>query len=318
MKLEQWTYQAEIFANRVKKNYAHLRKRFTRQNIDCFRLYDWDIPEIRAVVDWYAGHLVIAEYVRQQSQEGWLPEMASAVARALDVPKEKVFIKRRQTKEGRGSHYQRVDKKAVRLIVHERELKFWVNLSDFLDTGLYSDHRETRKLIRSLSNSKNFLNLFAYSGAFTCAAISGGAQTSLTVDRSATNLQWAQENLQLNGLSGARHGFVQSDVEKFLQTSLKKQQKYDLIFIDPPSFFNDKTTGKSFDINKNHPDLLNKVISLAVPRGTIFFSTNHQRFEPKFEGLKVRLIKELTPQTIPDDYRNKKIHRCWRMEAGGS
>jgi 23S rRNA (cytosine1962-C5)-methyltransferase len=313
---EQISYHAEIFANRVRKRYDHLRKRFARQNIECFRLYDWDIPEVRAVVDWYAGHIVVAEYERTQTGPDWLPRMAEAAAKALGVPPEKKHIKHRRTKTDEGPRYKKLGNHGQRFIVNERNLKFWVNLDDFLDTGLYSDHRETRVIIRDLAPGKDFLNLFAYTGAFTCAAAAGGARTTVTVDRSDTYSRWTKENLELNDLCGSQHALVQSDVMMYLEKTARAKQRFTLAFVDPPSFFRDQKKNTAFDISRDHPELIREVIKVMVPGSVIFFSTNHQRFEPRFYGLPVKNLVELTPKTIPEDFRNQRVHRCWRMEAG--
>ena len=313
--LQKTKHHAEILSNRVKKNYNHLRRRFARNKIDCFRLYDWDIPEVRAVVDWYKGRLVIAEYVRQQTSEDWLPQMAEAVARVLDVPEDNVFIKHRRTSVGEEPRYSKLASNGNRFIVNEWDLQFWVNVEDFLDTGLYGDHRETRVLVRKFVKGKDFLNLFAYTGAFTCAVAAAGAKSSVTVDRSETYLKWAQDNLNLNEFSGKQHVFIQSDIFQFLNNAERSGNRFDIVFVDPPSFFQDKDAGKKFDVNKDHPMLLKKVLRVVVPGGHVFFSTNHQRFEPRLKDLPVTFIKEITPQTIPEDYRNKKIHRCWRMTS---
>ncbi len=312
---EKTKHHAEILANRIRKQFRHLSRRFRRQNIDCFRLYDWDIPEVRAVVDWYAGHVVIAEYERLQTNPDWLPKMAAAVGEALNLPKDKVHIKRRHTQTKEGPRYTKLDSKGERFEVRERDLKFWVNLSDFLDTGLYSDHRDTRGIIRELAKGKDFLNLYAYTGAFTCAAAAGGAKTTVTVDRSATYLKWAEDNLKLNGLWGPQHTLIQSDVDKYLTKAYAQGHRFSLCFIDPPSFFKDQIHNISFDINEDHPELLRNVLKIMVPGSLVFFSTNHQRFEPRFDGLPIKDLTELTPKTIPEDYRNRKVHRCWRMTA---
>ena len=209
---EKIAQHSEILSNRIRKRYLHLKKRFARKNIDCFRLYDWDIPEIRLVVDWYAGHLVIAEYVRKQSSDYWLKEMANVIGKTLDVPKEKIYIKKRRTKTENEIRYSRIDSKEDCLVVNEGDLRFKVNLSDFLDTGLYSDHRETRAIVKKNAEGKDFLNLFSYTGAFTCAAALGGAVSSISVDRSDTNVTWAKDNLKLNGINTEQHIMVKSDV----------------------------------------------------------------------------------------------------------
>ncbi|MBM4389070.1 MAG: class I SAM-dependent methyltransferase, partial [Deltaproteobacteria bacterium] len=207
--------QGEMLANRVKKRFAYLSKKFFRENIEAFRLYDWDIPEIRAVVDWYAGHIVIAEYTRTQSPEEWLPAMAEFVAKALGIQVENVHIKRRRTAAGDEPRYRRLGRKGQGMVVRERDMRFRVNLTDFIDTGLFPDHRNTREIVRRESKDRDFLNLFCYSGAFTCYAASGGARATVSVDRSETAVKWARDNLDLNGLTASVHEFVQSDVFEF-------------------------------------------------------------------------------------------------------
>lgn len=310
---ERVKYHAEILSNRIKKRFAHLSKKFKKQNIECFRLYDWDIKEVRAVIDWYAGHVVVAEYIRQQTGEDWLPEMAKAVGAALNIPPEKVHQKQRRTLTEDGPRYSKSGTTNKRFTVFERDLSFWVNLDDFLDTGLYSDHRDTRVMVRNAVKDKDFLNLFAYTGAFTCAAAAGGAKSTTTVDRSETYIDWARDNLVLNNLWDAKHALVQSDVAKFLVKAFNDGAKFDFAFVDPPSFFQDVSRGISFDINKDHPELLKNVLRVMRPGGIVIFSTNHQFFEPKFEGLRVQDLIDITAKTIPEDYRNPQVHRCWKM-----
>lgn len=199
--------------------------------------------------------------------------------------------------------------------VREGDLKFLVNLTDFLDTGLFSDHRQTRNIIRKMSEGKDFLNLFAYTGAFTCAAALGNACSTVTVDRSQTYVSWARDNLELNGLWSDRHKLVQSDAMKYLTLADKDEQRFDLAFVDPPSFYKEQSAGVDFDINRDHPDLINKVLKVMRPGSDILFSTNHQRFEPRFDDLKVKEIIPLTPKTIPEDYRNRSIHHCWQIKV---
>lgn len=310
---EKLKYHAELLGNRVTKRFAHLSKKFKKQNIDCFRLYDWDIPEIRAVVDWYKDEAVIGEYVRWQTGEDWLPAMAQAVADALKIPLTKVHQRRRQTGTDGQPRYAKMSSKGKRFEVNERDLKFWVNLDDFLDTGLFSDHRDTRVIVRDLAKGKDFLNLFAYTGSFTCAAAAGGARTTVTVDRSETYMKWAKDNLALNGFSGAAHRLEQSDVFRFLQSAYKKKERFNLAVVDPPSFFQNEKDQSSFDVNEDHVKLIQEVMKVMAPGSTVFFSTNHQRFEPKLQELYARDLVELTPKTIPEDYRNRQIHRCWQM-----
>ncbi len=312
---EKARHHAETLANSVRNKYRHLSRRFRRANIECFRLYDWDSKEIRIVVDWYAGHLVVAEYERRQTGPEYLPQMAQAAAEALNVPWEKVHIRKRHTKTAEGPRYGRLAERGERIEVKEGELKFLVNLSDYLDTGLFSDHRRTREIIRGLAKGRDFLNLFAYTGSFTCAAALGGARSTVTVDRSQTYVNWARDNLELNGLMNERHKLVQSDVMRYLARAEKEKKQFDLALIDPPSFYKEQSKGIDFDINRDHPHLIEKVLRLMRPGTDIFFSTNHQSFEPRFAGLEVKKIISLTPKTIPEDYRNRNIHHCWQMKV---
>jgi len=314
---EQRAEHAEMLANRVRKRHAHLSRKFARQGIEAFRLYDWDIPEVRAAVDWYAGHLVVAEYTRTQTGPEWLPEMGRAVAEALGVPQERVFLKKRRTGGGEGPRYKRMARGGLHFSLRERDLRFWINLSDRLDTGLFSDHRETRRIMRDLAEGSDFLNLYCYTGPFTCYAASGRARSSMSVDRSGPYLKWARANMELNGLSGEAHRFIRSDVGVFLEKARDRGQRFTLAMVDPPSFSTVRAGGEGFDVLRDHPRLLLRVFRIMAPGGIVFFSTNHQRFVPKFEDLPVDRIEELTPDTIPEDYRNKKVHRCWKIEVGG-
>ncbi|MFH1062113.1 MAG: class I SAM-dependent methyltransferase [Candidatus Omnitrophota bacterium] len=312
---EKALYHAEMLANSVRNKYNHLKKRFRKARIECFRLYEWDSPEIRIVVDWYAGHLVVSEYERMQTGLEYLPQMAQAAASALNVPMENVHIKKRHTQVAEGPRYSKLASEDKRMEVREGDLKFLVNLTDFLDTGLFSDHRQTRNIIRNMAEGKDFLNLFAYTGAFTCAAALGNACSTVTVDRSQTYVNWTKDNLELNKLWSERHKLVQSDVMKYLSLASKDDQRFDLAFVDPPSFYKEQSAGVDFDINRDHPDLINKVLKVMRPGSDILFSTNHQRFEPKFESLEVKEIITLTPKTIPEDYRTRDIHHCWQIKV---
>lgn len=312
---EKAARQAEIFSNTLRKHFRHFAKKFKRQGIECFRLYDWDAPDIRIVVDWYAGHLVVGEYERLQTGPDYLSQMASAAALALNVPPDKVHIRRRHTKAAQGPRYTKIDSSGKRFEVRERNLRFWVNLSDYLDTGLYSDHRDTRVIIAKLSPGKDFLNLFAYTGAFTCAAAAGGAKSTVTVDRSRTYLAWAKDNLALNGLEGKQHIFTRSDAITYLYNAYSKGQRFSLAFVDPPSFFKDEFARVSFDINRDHPELIRNALKVMRPGSDLFFSTNHQRFEPRFENIAAKQIIKLTPKTIPEDYRNRNAHNCWHIKS---
>lgn len=315
--LKKYENQARMLASRVKKRYQHLRKRFNRQNIEVFRLYDWDIPEIRAIVDWYAGHLVVGEYVRKQSTPEWLPMMGAATARALEVRPENVHLKERFYGHSDGHRYERIDTTDRTIVVSERDLKFHVNPWDYVDTGLFGDHRITRRMVREAAKGKELLNLFCYTGAFTCYAARGGARSTVSVDRSKTAIAWARQNLALNGIGGASHRLIRADAFEFLNASGSKPQRFDLAVVDPPSFYTRRSKSDHFDIAGDHPLLLNAVAGLMRPGGEIFFSTNHQDFSPMLDGLNFAEVMEITDQTIPEDYQRKRapVHRCWRIRV---
>jgi len=307
--------QAEMLANRAKKRFQHFRKRFARQKIDVFRLYDWDIPEIRAVVDWYGGHLVVGEYTRRQSTPEWLPMMGAAVAGALDVPPEKVHLKERHYGHAEGQRYTRIDHTDQFITVNERDLKFYVNPWDYVDTGLFADHRDTRQMVRELAHGKDVLNLFCYTGSFSIYAAKGGARSTVSVDRSKTAISWGRQNMELNGLSNDIHQFVHDHAFDYLSAVKRHRQLFDLAVVDPPSFYTIRNRQDHFDIAEDHPALINAVVAVMRKGGTIFFSTNHQFFIPFFDELHAAEFEEITSQTIPEDYQHKrkKIHRCWKI-----
>ena len=313
--IAKFEQQAEMLANRVKKRFKHIYKRFARQNIDVFRLYDGDIPEIRAAVDWYAGHLVIAEYMRRQSVPEWLPLMGAAVAGALDVPPDKVHLKARWAGKQEGKRYERLARTDQRLAVKEGDLRFYVNLNDYVDTGLFADHRHTRQMVREMAAGKDFLNLYCYTGAFSCYAAKGGARTTVSVDRSQTAIDWARENMTLNGIPEEGNTLVQSGTLAYLAQAQREGLTFDLAVVDPPSYSTDRSGARDFDIARDYPRLLTAVSRVMRPGATLFFSTNHQNFDFCTEGLDIANAEEITTQTIPEDYRSKKktIHRCWKM-----
>ncbi|RJQ65909.1 MAG: SAM-dependent methyltransferase [Desulfobacteraceae bacterium] len=314
---EKYARQARMLANRVKKRHLHLRKRFSRQNIDVFRLYDWDIPEIRAVVDWYAGHLVVGEYVRKQSTPEWLSMMGSAAAEALGVPPDHLHLKERLYGRSEGQRYSRIATTNRMIVVSESDLQFYVNPWDWVDTGLFGDHRLTRRMVREACAGKEVLNLFCYTGSFSCYAAKGGARSTVSVDRSKTAIAWTRRNMALNGIGGPEHRMIQAHAFDFLSTSKNKPQRFDLAVVDPPSFYTRRSEQDHFDIATDHPILLNGVAELMRPDALIFFSTNHQDFTPRLDELNFTEVIEITADTIPEDYQRKRspIHRCWRIRV---
>ena len=307
--------QGEMLANRVGKRFKHLHKRFSRQNIEVFRLYDWDIPEIRAAVDWYAGHLVIGEYMRRQSAPEWLPLMGEAVAEALGVARDKVHLKERRAGRQGGKRYKRIDHTDRKIVVSERDFRFAVNPWDYVDTGLFSDHRNTRRMVRKMAEGLDFLNLYCYTATFSCYAARGGARSTLSVDRSETAIRWAGENMALNCISKEKNPLVQSDIFDFLKSANRRGRTFDLAVVDPPSYSTTRTQEDRFDILRDHPRLLGAVVEVMRKGAVVIFSTNHQSFSPRLKGLHISEAEEITGSTIPEDYvsKRKTIHRCWRI-----
>ncbi len=314
---EEAKRQAEEFANRLRKLARHLRRWPTKRGITCYRLYERDIPEIPLVVDRYEDALHIAEFERPHDRTAaehadWLDFMVRTAAETLDVPRKLTFLKHRARQRG-AKQYERVDQREALRVVNEGGLKFQVNLSDYLDTGLFLDHRQTRAMVRDLAEGKNFLNLFAYTGAFTVYAAAGGATKTTSVDLSATYQDWTAENLKLNGLNGSQHQFMRSDAGTFL-ASLADGVQFDLAVVDPPTFSNSKSLEQDWDIQRDHAALLQQVIAHTSLKGEIFFSTNSRRFKLDEAALPGVSIREISKQTVPEDFRNQRIHRCWRLQ----
>jgi 23S rRNA (guanine2445-N2)-methyltransferase / 23S rRNA (guanine2069-N7)-methyltransferase len=311
--------QAEIFSRRLSKRARHLRRWPTRRGITCFRIYERDVPEIPLVVDRYEDSLHITEYERPHDRDlarhgAWLELMKETAAETLDVPIEKVHLKSRH-KRTRGDQYEKVADAKKTQTVHENGLKFLVNLSDYVDTGLFLDHRVTRQMVREQSQGKSVLNLFAYTGSFTVYAAAGGAKKTTTVDLSKNYLQWAQRNLELNQLYRPDHEFVAQDCVEFVNQSVgQPKRRYDIVVIDPPTYSNSKRLDDDWNVQTGHVDLLNATASLLNHGATIYFSTNFRKFKLYEEQLAQFRVEEISKHTVPEDFRNRRIHRCWKIE----
>lgn len=308
--------QAEEFANRLRKRARHLRKWPSKRGISCFRLYERDIPEVPLVVDRYEDALHIAEFERPHDRTAaehadWLDLLVRTAAEVLDVARENVFVKHRAPQSG-SQQYTRFAEQGCKKIVNEGGLKFVVNLSDYLDTGLFLDHRITRSMVRDEVAGKNFLNLFAYTGSFSVYAAAGGAARTTTVDLSATYLDWAEENMKLNGFQGENHRLVRSDSGEFL-ANLDEQVMFDLAVVDPPTFSNSKSLEQDWDIQRDYAAMLNQLLSHISTGGVIYFSTNSRRFKFNESAIEGVTTREISKQTVPEDFRNRRIHRCWRI-----
>jgi 23S rRNA (cytosine1962-C5)-methyltransferase len=307
-----------MFANRLRKNVRHLRKWAARQGLSAFRVYDRDMPEYPFAVDWYAGRVHVSEYprkraVREGTADAQREEVLAAIVDVLEVPRDAIYTKTHLPKAWGREQYGRNARREERFVVEESGLKFWVNLGDYLDTGLFMDHRNTRARVREEARGKRFLNLFAYTGAFTVYAAAGGARSTTTVDLSNAYLDWAADNLTLNSLVGKQHALIRDDAMAWLEDARAEQREFDLIVVDPPSFSSSKKMTGSFNVQQDHVRLLDCVLAVLSPKGHAYFSTNFLGFELDEARLPHARFEELTPGSIPEDFHFKDIHRCWRV-----
>ncbi|WP_395119417.1 bifunctional 23S rRNA (guanine(2069)-N(7))-methyltransferase RlmK/23S rRNA (guanine(2445)-N(2))-methyltransferase RlmL [Rhodanobacter sp. FW102-FHT14D06] len=311
---------AQMLKNRLEKNVRHLRKRLTREGIHCWRAYDQDLPEYAAAIDVYGDtggddHLHIQEYrapadIPADVARLRLREIARVAGEVLGVPRERIAIKTRERGKG-GSKYGQLDQRGEFIEVEEGGLKFLVNLTDYLDTGLFLDHRLVRAKVRELADGKCFLNLFAYTATASVHAAAGGALETTSVDLSATYLEWASRNLALNGFTGADHRLMQFDALEFLQ---RDRGHYGLIFVDPPTFSNSKRA-EDFDVQRDHVKLLEACNERLTRDGVIVFSNNFRRFKLDREALEPHFeIEDWSAPSIPFDFaRRADIHGCWLL-----
>ena len=312
--------QAATFQRRLEKRARHFRRWPTKQGITCFRIYDRDVPGVPLVVDRYEDCLHVTEYGRRDEHvagqhEAWLELMAETLAETLGVPREKLFQKGRQRQVGKTQH-ERVDMARETMIVNEGGLQFEVNLSDYIDTGLFLDHRQTRAMVREQAAGKDVLNLFCYTGSFTVYAAVGGARSTCSVDLSTTYLEWARRNLRRNGVADddRRHRLEKADVFTFLRSS---REQFDMAIVDPPTFSNSKSTDTVFDVQRDHRELLELTLARLRPGGFCLFSTNRRKFKFEAEDLAgAAEIREITNQTLPPDFQTRRAHRCWRIVRG--
>ena len=312
---------AEMFANRLRKNLKNLGKWAKREDIGCYRLYDADMPEYAVAVDLYEGAqrwVHVQEYqapkdIDPAKAEARLQEVLSAIPRVLDIPASQLFLKVRRRQKGRAQYEQLAAEKQFHE-VREGGLRFLVNFTDYLDTGLFLDHRLTRAKLRELAAGKHFLNLFAYTGTATVYAAAGGAASTTSVDMSRTYLDWARKNLALNGYSDARHHFIQSDCLEWIKQAAQDKMRYGLIFLDPPSFSNSARMDTSFDVQRDHPALLIATSRLLAPDGVLIFSNNLRGFKMDQAALPGLHVEDISPATLPEDFaRNPRIHTCWKI-----
>jgi 23S rRNA (cytosine1962-C5)-methyltransferase len=307
-----------MFRNRLTKVFRHLSKQAKRLKISCYRVYDHDLPEFPFCVEFYDDKLYIAEYKRrhgmtEEEHDAWMEESIEIMSEVLFVKKENIFLKLRQRKPGRLGQYQKIDEVQHEFIVTEGGLKFIVNLSDYLDTGLFLDHRITRQMIRKQSSGKKVLNLFSYTGSFSVYAAAGSAEDVVSVDLSKTYLAWAEKNMKLNGFTDkARYKFNHADVKQFLKTI--PPGYFDLIIMDPPTFSNSKRMKDFLDIQKDHATLINDCLRGMKKGGTLYFSSNFREFSLEKEKINASEIKDISKTTTPFDFEGKLFRRCYTIQ----
>ena len=304
----------EDFSNRLKKVYR-LRKRWAdKQKTNAYRLYEKDIPEYPYAVDLYGEHVVVYDLsIEDAASEptGKRPKekMITVISDALNIKPEQVIFKRRKRMKGADQYEKQAEKKIV-FSVQEGPAQFEVNLTSYLDTGLFLDHRPLRAIVHQQADGKKFLNLFAYTGSISVMAALGGAQCT-TVDLSNTYQAWSRRNFTLNGINPEKHEFVASDVLIYLKNT---NQTFDLIVLDPPTFSNSKKTKQVLDIQRDHSDYIHACARQLNSDGTLYFSTNNRRFklDPELENF--FNIEKISPKTIPEDFRDKKVHQAWKIQ----
>ena len=312
---------AADFANRLQKNIKKIEKWAKQQGLDAYRLYDADLPEYNLAVDRYADHIVVQEYaapknIDENKARQRLLDAVSAILSVTGVETNKLILKVREKQKG-ANQYEKLANKGEYFYVNEYGAKLWVNLTDYLDTGLFLDHRLTRKMLGEMAKDKDFLNLFAYTGSATVHAALGGAKSTTTVDMSNTYLNWAEQNLILNDIEGKQHKLIQADCLQWLE---RCEREFDLIFVDPPTFSNSKRMEDSWDVQRDHIKLLANLKRILRPQGTIIFSNNKRGFKMDFTALEqIGLTAvEISTKTLPLDFeRNQRIHNCWLLKVEG-
>lgn len=318
---------AEMFANRLRKNFKTLSAWAGKNAVTCYRIYDADMPEYAFAIDRYASAddpglswVVVQEYappetIEREAARTRRTQVMSVLPEVLEIPRERIHVRVRRQQEGH-AQYNKVDAQREFHAVLESGHRFWVNFTDYLDTGLFLDHRPTRQRIEAMARGARFLNLFAYTGSATVYAAAGGAASSTTVDMSRTYLDWAKRNLALNNLADPQHGFVQEDCRQWLAAEAhSKRRQFDLIFIDPPTFSRSKRMDEDFEVQRDHVRLLELCGELLAPQGAIIFSNNYTRFKFNYEALPQFEVEDISAATIPRDFeRNKRIHCCFLLK----
>ncbi len=307
----------QMFRNRLLKMWRHTGKLARRQGITCYRVYDHDLPEFPFCIELYEDKLYLAEYQRRhgmsdEAHAAWLESCVPVISEVLAVPDEQIFFRERRRKAGRLDQYEKLASEQEFFVVREAELSFRVNLTDYLDTGLFLDHRITRGMVRQEAAGKRVLNLFCYTGSFSVYAAAGGAVQVDSVDLSKTYLNWAEENMALNGpVDAVTRRFIHADVKQWLDEA--PPQGYDLVIMDPPTFSNSKRMKDFLDIQRDHAELINKTLRAMTGGGVLYFSTNYRKFQIETEKIAAATVKDITNATTPFDFQGKLFRYCYKI-----
>ena len=308
----------QMFENRLLKNYKHRLKHAKRLHVTCWRLYDHDLPEFPICIEIYESYIYIAEYNRRHalSEEEhaiWFTTTKKIISAITDVPIDQMYVKLRKRMSHREGQYEKEDVTESKIItVQENGLNFLVNLTDYLDTGLFLDHRITRQMVQTEAKDTHFLNLFCYTSSFSVYAAIGGAKTVTSVDLSKTYLSWSEENFKLNHLADpTAYQFVHADVKQYLKTL--PMNHFDLVVMDPPTFSNSKRMKDILDIQRDHAELINDMLKAMKPGGILYFSTNFTQFVLDVAQIKSDQIKDITKATTPFDFEGRLKRWCYKI-----
>ncbi len=307
----------QMFENRLLKVYKHKSKLARRQNVSCYRVYDHDLPEFPFAIELYEDKVYLAEYLRRHGMEEeehdeWLESCKDVISKILSVPVDKIYDRQRRRMNHKDKQYEKLNMQQEFFTAEENGLKFLVNLTDYLDTGLFLDHRITRQMVRGESKGKRMLNLFCYTGSFSVYAAAGGASSVTSVDLSKTYLKWAEDNMVINLFKDTgKYQFVHADVKQYLKTL--QPDSFDIVVMDPPTFSNSKRMKDFLDIQRDHVELLNDVLAATTKGGIVYFSTNFTRFVLEQEQIKATEIKDITRTTTPFDFEGKLKRWCYKI-----
>ena len=310
-----FSQKLQMFENRLRKMYKHYSKLARRQEVACYRFYDHDLPEFPFAIDLYKDVVHAAEYKRRHGMEddehtAWLQACKETIAAVMEVPGDTIFMKERQRKAGRQGQYEKFSEERVERIVLEGGLSFIINLTDYLDTGLFLDHRITRNMVREEAKDKRVLNLFCYTGSFSVYAAHGGAKSVTSVDLSKTYLNWGKRNMQYNKLyDDEKHTFIHDDVMEVIKDI--PADTFDLIICDPPTFSNSKRMEDNFDVQRDHVWLLKQLLKGCTDGGKIYFSNNYRDFVLDRESIPTPDIKDITAATTPFDFQGRLHRSCF-------